>query len=132
MQSSYPPRTTLNSLRATLSTDQPLPTPKQMSTQSGSSNQPNATTNYADLVKAIDMIVESNLPNKVKLHRPDPFDSSDPQKLHMFLLQCKLNFRDWKDLFQDNSMKVNYCQGLSPSLHPPANTPSANQHLPAS
>ena len=51
------------------------------------------------LAKAIDIIVRSNLPSKVKLHEPDPFDGSDPQKLHTFLLQCKLNFHDQKDLF---------------------------------
>ena len=100
MPSSYPPRTTLNSLHATLSTDQPLPTPEQMSPpQFGSPSQPDTTMDYADLAKAINMIVKSNLPNKVKLHEPHPFDCSDPQKLHMFLLQCKLNFHDQNNLF---------------------------------
>ena len=26
----------------------------------------------------------------------------------MFIHQCKLNFRDWKDLFEDETAKVNY------------------------
>ena len=35
-------------------------------------------------------------------------DSSDPKRLCTFLLQCKLNFQDCKDLFQDETTKVNY------------------------
>jgi len=60
------------------------------------------------LAQAIDRIVKSNLPNKVKLREPDPFDGSDTQKLRTFILQCKLNFRDRSDLFQNDSTKVNY------------------------
>src|SRR6266481_6089465 len=60
------------------------------------------------LASAIDQVVKSNLPNKVKLQDPDPFDGSDTQKLHTFILQCKLNFHDCSDLFQDDMMKVNY------------------------
>ena len=26
----------------------------------------------------------------------------------MFIFQCKLNFHDWKDLFEDETAKVNY------------------------
>ena len=44
------------------------------------------------LMQAIDKIVKSNLPNKVKLREPNPFDGSDTQKLCTFILQCKLNF----------------------------------------
>ena len=109
MLSSYTPRTTLNSLCTTLSTDkQPLPTPDQMSSaQSGTSSQPDVT-NISNLVKAINAIVKSNLPSKVQLCEPNPFDGSDTKKLHTFLSQCKLNFRDRKDLFCDDSVKVNY------------------------
>ncbi len=60
------------------------------------------------LASAIDRVVKSNLPNKVKLRDPDPFDGSDTWKLRTFILQCKLNFRDRSDLFQDDTMKVNY------------------------
>src|SRR6266481_9713454 len=60
------------------------------------------------LASAIDRVVKSNLPNKVKLWDPDPFDGSDTQKLRTFVLQCKLNFRDCSDLFQDDTTKVNY------------------------
>src|SRR6266481_2276694 len=60
------------------------------------------------LASAIDRVVKSNLPNKVKLQDPDPFDGSDTWKLRTFILQCKLNFHDHSDLFQDDTMKVNY------------------------
>jgi len=33
---------------------------------------------------------------------------SDSRKLRTFILQCKLNFRDRKDLFEDDTDKVNY------------------------
>src|SRR6266481_3198177 len=65
-------------------------------------------SNAEVLASAIDRVVKSNLPNKVKLQDPDPFDGSDTQKLHTFILQCKLNFCDRIDLFQDDTMKVNY------------------------
>ena len=56
----------------------------------------------------INDLVKPNLPSRVKIREPNPFDSSNPKKLHTFLLQCKLNFRDRKDLFQDETAKVNY------------------------
>jgi len=45
--------------------------------------------------------------SKPKLWEPDPFDSSDPKKLCAFIFQCKLNFRDYKDLFNNEETKVN-------------------------
>ena len=60
------------------------------------------------MIKAINAIVKSNIPSKVKLHDPNTFGGSDPHKLHTFLLQCKLNFHDRQDPFQDNSVKVSY------------------------
>src|SRR6266481_4757442 len=60
------------------------------------------------LASAIDQVVKSNLPNKVKLWDPDTFDGSNTWKLCTFILQCKLNFHDHSDLFQDDRMKVNY------------------------
>src|SRR6266481_935524 len=38
------------------------------------------------LASAIDQVVKSNLPNKVKLWDPDLFDGSNTQKLHTFVL----------------------------------------------
>ena len=46
--------------------------------------------------------------SKPKLQEPDPFDGSDPQKLHTFILQCKLNFWYHPDIFQDDTANVNY------------------------
>src|SRR6266481_5222753 len=102
------------------------PTPLLMSTQpesAHSSNQgqtldksPEETPNQPQqeptseeaFVKAVDSIVKANMPSKVKLREPDPFDGSNSHKLHTFILQCKLNFRDRPDLFKDDSTKVNY------------------------
>ena len=60
------------------------------------------------MVNTINDLVKSNLPSRVKIREPNPFNGSDPKKLFTFLLQCKLNFRDRKDLFQDETTKVNY------------------------
>ena len=68
-------------------------------------SQPIDVTTMANTIKDL---VKSNLPSRVKIREPDPFDGSDPEKLCTFLLQCKLNFRDCKDLFQDETTKVNY------------------------
>jgi len=82
------------------------------------SNQPNPpqTTPFvpqpsedaAAMIKAIDAIIKMNIPAKVKLREPNPFDGSNPRKLHTFLLQCKLNFCNHKDHFQDVLVKVSY------------------------
>ena len=44
------------------------------------------------MANAINDLVKSNLPSRVKIREPDPFDGSNPKKLCTFLLQCKLNF----------------------------------------
>ena len=81
---------------------------------SGQANQPMTSTTktpgqcWSYVSKDIDAMIKSNLPSRVKLREPNTFDGSDPKKLHSFLLQGKLNFWDWKDLFQDDTMKVNY------------------------
>src|SRR5882724_5099902 len=49
-----------------------------------------------------------NNSSKPKLWEPDPFNGSDSCKLCTFILQCKINFRDHKDLFEDDADKVNY------------------------
>src|SRR5882724_3093285 len=46
--------------------------------------------------------------SKPKLQEPNPFDGFNSQKLRTFILQCKLNFRDHPDQFQDDTTKVNY------------------------
>jgi len=58
--------------------------------------------------EAISKVLKSNNSSKAKLQEPDPFDGSNSRKLRTFILQCKLNFRDRKDLFKDDTGKVNY------------------------
>src|SRR5882724_5735471 len=50
--------------------------------------------------EAIGKVLKSNNSSKAKLWEPDPFDSSNSRKLRTFILQCKLNFLDHKDLFE--------------------------------
>src|SRR5882724_2804640 len=60
-------------------------------------------------IKAINKLIQSHTSmSKPKLREPDPFGSSNPKKLHAFIFQCKLNFRDCKDLFSTKEDKVNY------------------------
>src|SRR6266481_1724588 len=126
--SRFQPRITCNSLCAGTINNTPAPpsesTPTMSSAQPESGQHPFNFNNQPEqpqpdemhlpqsdaeaLASAIDQVVKSNLPNKVKLQDPDLFDRSDTQKLHTFILQCKLNFRDHSDLFQDDTMKVNY------------------------
>ena len=54
------------------------------------------------------MIIGKDSGSKPKLQEPDPFNGSDSQKLHTFILQCKLNFQDCLDMFKSNTAKVNY------------------------
>src|SRR5882724_9879457 len=57
---------------------------------------------------AIDKLIQSHPSiSKPKLWKPDPFNGSNP-KFHTFIFQCKLNFRDCKDLFNNEETKVNY------------------------
>src|SRR5882672_5602838 len=103
-----------NSTPATQSATHP-PTPSLMSTSHQSSahidpnvETPNDTTSEAQqFPNAISKIINFS-PPKAKLREPDPFDGSDSRKLRTFILQCKLNFRDRQDLFQDDKSKVNY------------------------
>src|SRR6266481_1900047 len=130
--SRFQPCITHNSLCAGTIDNTPAPPPPSESTPTMSSAQPKSRQHPFDfnnqpqqpqqqpdethllqsdaevLASAIDRVVKSNLPNKVKLWDPDLFDRSDTQKLCTFILQCKLNFCDHSDLFQDDTMKVNY------------------------
>src|SRR5882724_8003782 len=74
----------------------------------GTTNPNNEAEAFA---KAINKIIKANYgssKSKLKLWEPDPFDGSDSQKLHTFILQCKLNFQDHPDQFQNDATKVNY------------------------
>src|SRR5882724_3009400 len=110
-----------NSIPGTNTPSHP-PTPANMSSQPESTHietldetpdETLGTTNHEAkaFAKAIDKIVKANYgssKSKPKLWEPDPFDGSDSRKLHTFILQCKLNFRDHPNQFQDNTTKVNY------------------------
>jgi len=69
---------------------------------------PEPLSEVQKFAKAIGDIVKTGGPSKPKLREPDTFDGSDSRKLRTFILQCKLNFRDRPDLFQDDKSKVNY------------------------
>src|SRR5882724_10473287 len=94
------------------------PTPANMSTHLGSAhiNPADDDTPASNLHKAeatafteaIGKVLKTNNSSKPKLWEPDPFNSSNSHKLCTFILQCKLNFRDHKDLFEDDTDKVNY------------------------
>src|SRR5882724_5535569 len=70
-----------------------------------SNSQEAKATTFAE---AIGKVLKTNNSSKPKLQEPDPFDGSNSRKLCTFILQCKLNFRDCKDLFEDDTNKVNY------------------------
>src|SRR6266481_3769620 len=130
--SRFQPHITRNSLHAGTIDNTPAPQPPSESTPTMSSAQPESRQHpfYFDnqpqqpqqqpdkthlpqsdaevLASTIDRVVKSNLPNKVKLRDPNLFDGSNAWKLCTFILQCKLNFHDRSDLFQDDTMKVNY------------------------
>src|SRR5882724_3004552 len=110
-----------NSIPGTNTPSHP-PTPANMSSQPESAHietldetpdKTLGTTNHEAeaFAKAIDKIIKANYgssKSKPKLWEPDPFNGSDSQKLRTFILQCKLNFRDCPDQFQNDATKVNY------------------------
>src|SRR5467141_2764921 len=101
-----------NSTPTTRSATHP-PTPVLMSTSQQtpvhiSLKTPEPLSEVQKFAKAIGDIVKTGSPSKPKLREPDTFDGSDSRKLRTFILQCKLNFRDRPDLFQDDKSKVNY------------------------
>ena len=130
MPSTVTPRSTLNSLRAASGYLPTIPEPDQTPTVSVSSastpmsaqSTPNPSANPSTssavpgthvpditaMANAINTLVQSNVPSRIKLREPDTFDGSDPKKLQTFLLHCKLNFRDRPDLFPNGTTKVNY------------------------
>ena len=67
----------------------------------------NSQADATAIAEAIGKVLKTNN-SKLKLREPDPFDGSDPRKLRTFILQCKLDFRDRKEAFEDDSDKVNY------------------------
>jgi len=60
-------------------------------------------------ITAIDKLIQSQpFTFKLKRWELDLFDGSNPKKLCTLSFQCKLNFRDHKDLFNTEENKVNY------------------------
>src|SRR6266481_259777 len=130
--SRFQPHITRNSLCTGTIDNTPAPQPPSESTPTMSSAQPKSRQHPFDfdnqpeqpqqqpdkthlpqsnaevLASTIDRVVKSNLPNKVKLWDPNLFDRSNTQKLRTFILQCKLNFHDRSNLFQDDMTKVNH------------------------
>src|SRR5882724_10748433 len=78
--------------------------PTDDDTPASNSHEAKATA----FAEAIGKFLKSNNSSKAKLWEPDPFDGSNSHKLRTFILQCKLNFRDRKDLFEDDTDKVKY------------------------
>ena len=67
------------------------------------------------IIMAINKLIQScTSTSKPKLWKPVPFDGSNPKKLHTFIFQCKLNFRDGKISSILKEKKVNHT--LSPSI----------------
>src|SRR5882724_9125247 len=94
------------------STHEPTPDPAHIDTvEEDTTKESPLSTKAQEFAKIIGKLFQSSAKptkSKPKLREPDTFDSSDPRKLHTFILQCKLNFRDRKDLFEDKAAKVNY------------------------
>ena len=68
---------------------------------------------------------------KIKVRDPDTFDSSNPRKLHDFLVSCNLHFRDRPQIFASDEKKIlfilSYLKGLAlswfePGLDDPTNS----------
>src|SRR5882724_10439990 len=78
--------------------------PADDDTPASNSHEAKATA----FAEAISKVLKTNNSSKPKLQEPDPFDGSNSHKLRTFMLQCKLNFRDCKDIFEDDTDKVNY------------------------
>src|SRR5882724_3159003 len=104
-----------NSNSVTRPTTHP-PTPTNMSNFGSAHIDPadddmpvtNSQADATAIAEAIGKVLKTNNNSRPKLQEPDPFDGSDPHKLHTFILQCKLNFRYRKDAFEDDTNKVNY------------------------
>src|SRR6266571_8943947 len=47
---------------------------------------------------------------QTRVHEPEQFDRSDPHKLHVFLVQCNLNYQDHPLAFHNDHAKVIFVQ----------------------
>jgi hypothetical protein len=71
---------------------------------------------FMRLSEAINNLVHNNCRtsssdnSKVKVHKLDTFDGSEPRKLRVFFVQCELNFQSKPKTFHSDRAKVNFAQ----------------------
>ncbi|KAG6327697.1 hypothetical protein ID866_11392 [Astraeus odoratus] len=70
---------------------------------------------FESLTHAIDSLAcasrkSGSSSSQTKVCEPDTFNSTDPKKLHTFLVQCKLNFQDCPSAFKKDHAKVVFTQ----------------------
>jgi len=95
--------------------------PADNDTPASNSHEAEATT----FAEAIGKVLKTTTVPSPNFWEQDPFHGSYSCKLRTFILQCKLNFQDHKDMFEDDTEKVNYvspiwkhCSRLFSTLHP--------------
>src|SRR5882762_11642120 len=65
--------------------------------------------NLADAIAALAKNVQHQGDGSCsKVREPDPFDGTDPTKLHTFLVQLQLSFNDRPRVFKVDQRKVNF------------------------
>src|ERR1700730_11455997 len=64
--------------------------------------------NLTDAINALAKSAKDKGPARARVREPEPFDGSDPRKLHSFLVQCELNFWDRPKNFPQDSDRVNF------------------------
>ena len=62
------------------------------------------------LTRVASATADCNSSGKTKVREPNTFNSSDPHKLHTFLILCKLNFQNQPKVFVTDRAKVTYVQ----------------------
>jgi len=70
---------------------------------------------FAQAVQALTRIATASADHdsssgRTKVREPDTFDSTDPRKLHAYLVQCELNFQDCPKAFTSDHTKVTFTQ----------------------
>src|SRR5882724_1456319 len=80
------------------STHEPTPNPAHIETlDEGTTEESPLSTEAQEFAKIISQLFQNSMKpakHKHKLREPNTFDSSNPQMLHTFILQCKLNLHD--------------------------------------
>ena len=82
----------------------------------------NSVIVFANLANAIKSLAKSLCSNpsetsqSTKVQELDQFDGTDPHKLQIFLVQCKLNFQDHPQAFVQDCAKVTFMQSYFKSI----------------